>query len=75
MVLVDGARGSQLLLDELVIDSLEGFHVRQGVLQDVDDGDEVDEAPHRHVRLFWVGTPAPLRACLYYLFAHYINGL
>ena len=65
MVLVDGARGSQLLLDELVIESLEGLYFRQIVLEVVYEWNDVDEAPHGHVRLFRVGAPAPLRACCF----------
>ena len=60
MVLVDGARGSQLLLDELVIESLEGLYVRQALLDLFHMRDHVDEAAYGHVRLLPLGPPAPL---------------
>lgn len=71
MVLVDGARGSQLLLDELVIESLEGLYVRQALLELLHVRDHVDEAAHGHVRLLPLRSPAPLRrelpasSCIY----------
>ena len=61
MVLVDGARGSQLLLDELVIESLEGLYVWQALLDLFHMRDHVDEAAYGHVRLLPYRPPAPLR--------------
>ena len=60
MVLVDGARGSQLLLDELVIESLEGLYVRQALLDLFHMRDHVDEAAYGHVRFLPLSPPAPL---------------
>ena len=71
MVLVDGAWGSQFLLDELVIESLEGLYVRQALLDLLHVRDHVDEAAYGHVRLLPLRSPAPLRrelpasSCIY----------
>ena len=77
MVLVDGTRGPQLLLDELVIESLEGLHVRETLLDLLHVRDHVDEAADGHVRLVLYRSPTPLwlelptSSCIYFSFFIY----
>lgn len=60
-LLVDGPFNALHILDVLLAEGLQGFHVGKVCLQLLNDWDHVCKAAHSHVRFLFVGLVAPLR--------------